>query len=364
MADSFFNPMVAFDPSSFAAMKGKTARDTAQNGDSPEALRQVAKQFEALFLQMVLKSMREATPKDSLLDSEETRMFQSLADEQLAMHLAEKQGVGLADAIVRQMSPYLKNSAPPKEASSNSAISSLFDDPQPAGAIGDKAKDSAARGDFLPLTTAKNAEDAPGSTTTAAPVSPRMRRLAPLRQTVKGLVEDVAELGEAAASHVQGLAGRARNFAREVWPHAKAVSARTGVPAAFIVAHAALETGWGRAILKNANGESTRNVFNIKAGRGWAGGSVSLPVTEYAQGRAYMEQASFRSYQSLADSFNDYAQMLTGNERYAGVLGQKSGSGFARALQDAGYATDPHYARKLSGLINSNVLKVALSGLQ
>ena len=234
MADGFFNPMVAFDPSSFAAMKGKTARDTAQNGDSPEALRQVAKQFEALFLQMVLKSMREATPKDSLLDSEETRMFQSLADEQLAMHLAEKQGVGLADAIVRQMSPYLKNSAPPKEASSNSAISSLFDDPQPAGAIGDKAKDSAARGDFLPLTTAKNAEDAPGSTTTAAPVSPRMRRLAPLRQTVKGLVEDVAELGEAAASHVQGLAGRARNFAREVWPHAKAVSARTGVPAAFI----------------------------------------------------------------------------------------------------------------------------------
>lgn len=355
--DASFSPVVAFDPTSLTGLKKQTAT-AGQGSESPEALKKVAKQFEALFLQMVLKSMRDATPQDSLFDSEQTRMFRGMADEQLALNLSETQGVGLADAIVRQMSPYLKNSP------ANSRAASLYSDPPPAGAIGnapsgDDAGLSAqptASGNFLPLTAAKPAA--------AADTAPQFRPLAPLQRRAAQLANDALDVGEAAVSSVQGLAGKARNFARQVWPHAQEVSRQTGIPAAFIVAHAALETGWGRAILKGANGESSQNVFNIKTGKSWQGNRVTLPVTEYANGRARTETASFRAYGSLAESFRDYANMLMNNDRYANVRGQQSGHGFARALQDAGYATDPQYAQKLAGLINSNVLKVALSGLQ
>ena len=130
-----------------------------------------------------------------------------------------------------------------------------------------------------------------------------------------------------------------------------------------MVAQAALETGWGEKQLRHADGSPSYNLFNIKAGSAWTGKTVDRAVTEYAGGRAYTEPSRFRSYASYAESFRDYAELMTRSPRYAGVLGQTEVSGFARGLQDAGYATDPQYADKLTRIIGGATLRNALATL-
>jgi flagellar protein FlgJ len=129
-----------------------------------------------------------------------------------------------------------------------------------------------------------------------------------------------------------------------------------------MVAQAALETGWGRAELRRADGTPSHNLFNIKAGSDWKGAVVEVPVKEYANGRAYTENARFRAYGSYEEAFRDYANLLRNSPRYAEVLGQQDGAGFARSLQQAGYATDPMYADKLARIISGSTLRSALAG--
>lgn len=159
------------------------------------------------------------------------------------------------------------------------------------------------------------------------------------------------------------VSDKVRGFVAEVWPHAVEASKRTGIPPAFMVAQAALETGWGEKQLRHADGSPSRNLFNIKAGSGWSGRTVDRAVTEYADGRAYTEAARFRSYSSYAESFRDYAELMTRSPRYAGVLGQTDAGSFARGLQDAGYATDPQYADKLTRIIGGTTLRTVLAGI-
>lgn len=319
----------ALDMRSLADLK-RLARD----GNSPEGLKGAARQFEALFLQMVIKSMRDASPKDGLFDSDQTRMFQQLHDQQMALQMAHGRGVGLADVIYRQMGGKGAINASAVEAGSPTPVS-----PEQGFNVAS-----------IPRRSAVSAAVARGpSETTDGSVASRALALG---ATVAN--EVVAEVG--------ALAAGTRGFVRQVWQHAVDASATTGVPAQFMVAQAALETGWGRAVLKHADGSSSHNLFNIKAGSSWKGAVVELPVTEYANGRAYTEKARFRSYPSYAEAFQDYARLLTTSPRYADVVGQTDAAGFARSLQDAGYATDPRYAEKLKSIIGGNTLKVALSG--
>ncbi|NCA90238.1 MAG: flagellar assembly peptidoglycan hydrolase FlgJ [Gammaproteobacteria bacterium] len=146
-------------------------------------------------------------------------------------------------------------------------------------------------------------------------------------------------------------------FVADLWPHAEAASAATGIPAHFLVAQAALETGWGEKVLKNAQGMSSYNVFNLKAGSRWDGPTLSLPVREYAEGAPVTEHATFRMYGSYADAFADYARLLTQAPRYAAVLGQREAADFARTLHQAGFATDPGYAAKLERIITGPTLR-------
>jgi flagellar protein FlgJ len=129
-----------------------------------------------------------------------------------------------------------------------------------------------------------------------------------------------------------------------------------------MVAQAALETGWGRAELRRADGSPSYNLFNLKAGSGWKGPVVEVPVTEYANGRPYTETARFRAYGSYVEAFADYAGLLRESPRYAEVLGKTDGAAFARSLQQAGYATDPMYADKLTRIIGGATLRNALAG--
>jgi len=134
------------------------------------------------------------------------------------------------------------------------------------------------------------------------------------------------------------------------------------VPPQFMVGQAALESGWGKHEIRTADGGTSHNLFGVKAGRGWNGPSVEKTTTEFVNGVAQKTTAKFRVYSSYGEAFKDYAKLIGGNPRYAGVLSQaQDARGFARGLQQAGYATDPAYADKLVRVINSTTLRQSLA---
>ncbi|MBS0346774.1 MAG: flagellar assembly peptidoglycan hydrolase FlgJ [Proteobacteria bacterium] len=317
MAD--FSQINALDPNALSGLK-RLSKD-----NSPEAIKEASRQFEALFVQQVMKSMRDATPKGGMFDSEETRMYQSLLDQQMSMQLSARgRGFGLAKVIERQMSQgrepvSLPDGPVPLEPSIRRSFDTALPPPAKEGGSGNAAANSAAT---LP---------AAGVVGSTAP-----------------------QLSDMASS------SRARAFVDKVWPQAVEASKATGIPARFLVAQAALETGWGKHELKNADGTPSYNLFNIKAGRSWAGGTVNTSTTEHRNGQPTAESARFRAYASYEESFRDYARLIAGNPRYAAVVGQTDATRFARGLQEAGYATDPQYANKLARIINGNTLRVAL----
>jgi len=256
---------------------------------SPEALKQAAQQFEAVFMNMLMKSMREATPQDGMLDSDQTRMYTSMLDQQLTQRMASR-GIGLAEVMVRQLSVAMN--VPNGEGVT----------PAAEGAQG------------FPLN------------------APQAMPAAPIGS------------GDAPA-HVEA-------FVQRLLPHAQAASATTGIPARFMLGQAALETGWGKAEIRGADGQNSHNLFGIKAGAGWKGKTVDVVTTEYVNGKPQKQVESFRAYDSYADSFRDYANLLRGNARYQNVIAQgQDAAGFAQGLQQAGYATDPNYAQKLMSVI-------------
>jgi flagellar protein FlgJ len=154
----------------------------------------------------------------------------------------------------------------------------------------------------------------------------------------------------------------AREFVNRLWPHAGEASQATGIPAHFMIAQAALETGWGRSELRFSDGTPTYNLFGIKAGRNWQGAVAESTTTEYVNGVAQRSVERFRAYASYAEAFRDYANLLASNPRYAEVLNQQDAAGFARSLQRAGYATDPMYAAKLERIIGGAALRNGMTG--
>ncbi|BAL23636.1 flagellar assembly peptidoglycan hydrolase FlgJ [Azoarcus sp. KH32C] len=338
----------AMDPNAMADLK-RLSRD-----NSPEALRAAAKQFEALFLQTVLKSMREAVPSDGMLDSDQTRMFQQLQDQQMAMNMAQGKGIGLADAIFRQMGGEAALKAQGGAAPEGSLdISHVVRRPANPALVGAGAANAA--GDDVDLPGIGDGMDA------------ALRLMRSRSGDASQRARTEASSAAAGANGAGGAGGRsvgdgAREFVNRVWNQAADASRSTGIPAHFMVAQAALESGWGRGELRRADGSPTHNLFNIKAGSNWKGDVVELPVTEYVNGRPQTETARFRAYGSYGEAFRDYANLLRSSPRYADVLGQTDAAGFARSLQQSGYATDPMYADKLTRIIGGATLRTALEG--
>jgi len=275
---------------------------------SSESLQAVARQFEAVFMNMLLKSMRETTSQDSPFDSEQTRLYTSMLDQQLAQSMASR-GIGLADLMVRQLTAAQTMVPPP----ASDEVQTYPLDPARAYPL----EANAPRG--LPLAGA--AAVAPSAAQVMAPVA------------------------GAVPSHVG-------EFVQRMLPHAQSASAATGIPARFMIGQAALETGWGRQAIRGADGADSHNLFGIKAGSNWKGRTVDIVTTEYIGGRPVKLVDTFRAYDSYADAFRDYARLLLNNARYQNVIAQgANAASFAQGLQQAGYATDPAYASKLQGVI-------------
>ena len=270
-----------------------TLRAGAERND-PEVLREVAGQFEALFIETMLKNMREASLGDPLFgDSSQHEMYESMLDQQLALEMASGKGIGLAEMLVRQLG-------------GEEAVERI----RPASSY-------------------------------SLPASPA------LDATPEPLWKDP------------------ESFAREVWPHAEKAAQRLNVAPEAIVAQAALETGWGAHVPQHADGSSSFNLFGIKAGKGWGGAQVSKPTLEFEAGVAKPQLAEFRAYDDVGATFDDYSELLTSNPRYASVSNHGEDiEGFARALQSAGYATDPLYADKLRDVAGSETMQRAISSLK
>lgn len=311
-----------FDMTSMAALKGAAKRD------DPKAIKAAAQQFEALFLQMMLKSMRDAAPSEGPFDSDQTRMYQSMLDQQMAQVMAAKGGTGLAAVIERQL------------LHANDPVVS-FEDGLPLNRP-DKALPLQQPGKAFPL----DQNPAPAG----IPLGSTLQRgndanVAPAAVTPAGPVSSAD--GQGAPASASAVAGFAAKFA----PHAEQASRATGIPSQFLLAQAALETGWGRSEPRFADGRPSYNVFGIKAGRSWSGSTVDAMTTEYVAGAPQRVSERFRAYGSYAEAFQDYANLLKSNPRYAGLLGSQDAVAFARGLQQSGYATDPAYSAKLGRII-------------
>lgn len=293
--------------------------------NSPESLKAAAQQFESMFLQMVLKSMRDTVPQDGMLDSDQTRFYNGLLDQQMAQNLSTSgRGVGFARLIEQQLGRHL-------------------------GSEGGAAAKAADALQGLPPGTA-NALDAV------------QHRQTPASFPTSASYAAISRLGAEATGRTGEGDGAAKDFVAKVWPHAVEASRTTGIPPQFLVAHAALESGWGKSEPRRTDGSASHNLFGIKAGTSWTGGVAEATTTEFVNGQAQQTVERFRSYSSYAEAFRDYAGLLRNNPRYSGVIGAQDGTEFARRLQQAGYATDPMYADKLSRIISGPTLRQALIG--
>ncbi|GGY75422.1 flagellar assembly peptidoglycan hydrolase FlgJ [Pseudoduganella plicata] len=296
--------------------KGLSELRQGARAGSAEATKAAATQFEAMFVNMMLKSMRDATPQEGMLDNEQTKMFTTMLDQQTSQNIAKK-GIGLADVLVRQLSKTAGING------NNAAISA--DAAMPEGGLTRSMIDAAKLQRSIAAAggnAAANAAAAPAATTAST----------------------------SRHAHV-------RAFADKLSAHAEEASRATGVPAKFMLGQAALESGWGRREIKAADGSTSHNLFGIKAGAGWKGKTVDVATTEYVNGQPTRRIERFRAYDSYADSFKDYARLITNNPRYEKVLASGGdATAFARNLQKAGYATDPNYASKLAAVINKTLV--------
>lgn len=312
--------------------KGLGQLKQSAKAGSPEALKGAATQFEAMFINMMMKSMRDATPQEGIGESEQTKTFTSMLDQQMSQNLA-KRGVGLADVLIRQLTAQTANAQ--------------------ALAIGGEA----AVQDVKPFSLATPSQ--------AFPIGGDQNR------ALKGGMPGGRDAGEllktpgallAPSAMPSGASGRTqsphvKSFQEKLGAHADEASRATGIPAKFMLGQAALESGWGKREIKNADGSTSHNLFGIKAGPGWKGAVTTAVTTEYVNGRPETRVEKFRAYDSYADSFKDYAKLLTNNPRYEKVLANaKDAAGFAHGLQKAGYATDPNYGAKLSRIINHTLV--------
>jgi len=273
----------------------------AQAKHSPDqALKAAAQQFESVFLNMMLKSMREATPQDGMFESEQTKMFTGMLDQQLAQSMSSR-GVGLADMMVKQLSLNMGGKMPNVDS----------------------------------LRKSSSAVFAPNHPLTAPPATA------------------MSVLPSAYSENAQ------QDFVNRMLPFAKQAGQASGVPPQLMLGQAALESGWGKREIRMADGSNSFNLFGIKANAGWNGKVAEVMTTEYKNGVAYKQVEKFRAYSSYAEAFQDYAGLISNNPRYADVLQQGSDvAGMAQAIQKAGYATDPKYADKLVSIMG----KIDLAG--
>jgi len=280
---------------------------------SPQAIKAVAQQIDALFLQMMLKSMRDASAEVGESASNEMGMYQDMFDKQISLSMSQNQGLGLGAQLTRQLSAAAAANANPGAGTAVPAAA-------PAGGI--------TRG-ALPATS-------------SLAVNP--------------------DANGADASESAALASSPSDFVSEVFPAIQRAAQAIGVNPVAMLAQAALETGWGKRMARNADGTPSRNLFGIKADDSWNGAKVAADTLEFSGGVAVPRRTAFRAYGSIEESVKDFARLLSSSPRYRdAVAGGANAQAYIAGIGKSGYATDPQYANKLNDILNSGTLRAAMT---
>ncbi|HKS33701.1 MAG TPA: flagellar assembly peptidoglycan hydrolase FlgJ [Enterobacteriaceae bacterium] len=293
LTDSRLLSSAAWDAQSLNELKSSTRQDPQAN------LKPVARQVEGMFVQMMLKSMREALPKDGLFSSDSTRLYTSMYDQQIAQQMTAGKGLGLADMMVKQMTAA-------------------------QGGPTEETPQVPMKFDLETVTSYQNQA---------------------LAQMVRKAMPKAPDGSDA------DLSGDSKDFLAQLSLPARLASQQSGIPHHLILAQAALESGWGQRQIRRENGDPSFNLFGVKASGSWKGPVTEITTTEFENGEAKKVKAKFRVYSSYLEALSDYVGLLTRNPRYAAVTSASTAEQGAQALQSAGYATDPNYARKLTSMI-------------
>lgn len=320
--------MIPIDNSSLRQTLDHSVKDSFLNADSlngiktmgrandPQALKEVAKKFEAIFVQQMLKSMRAANEvfsEDSYFNSNEMQFHQDMYDQQMSLELTNGKGLGLADALYAQM----QRSYGTEQTDTEKSVA---------------LKDLSAQVQY--------------------------HKYRPAQTLVSSTKGNSALAATANTGGKKSIANTPENFVEKLTGYAEKAAASLGVDTNVLLAQAALETGWGNHVIHTEHGENSFNLFNIKAGASWSGEKVKVTTLEYSQGVAQQERANFRRYNNYEESFNDYVNFLQTNPRYQQALAAGTdASAYAEELQKAGYATDPAYAEKIKHIVNGDTLR-------
>ena len=303
------NPLMTNRPSAAVDISGRLSYDvqaltqlrTQARGDEKGSVKAVAQQFEAMFTSMMLKTMRNAVPQSEIGQSNETRMFQGMFDDQLSQNLASHRGLGIAALIERQMTR--TDLIAPKD-----------------------------------LPTHKSGK--------------------PLTMPVPAALQNAQQALDSAKGQKTDSATPLADFVDAVVSQARKAADAIGVAPHLLAAQAALETAWGKRKIVDASGNDSFNLFGIKAGKGWQGKVAHVATTEFENGQAVKKVQPFRVYGSYGEAMEDYARLVKDNARYQQALNQGGDArAFAAGLQQGGYATDPNYAQKLERVANSKTLQ-------
>ncbi|WP_150303521.1 flagellar assembly peptidoglycan hydrolase FlgJ [Pseudomonas saliphila] len=344
---------------SYTDLNAMSQLKAGSKADSPENLQRVAKQFESLFMNMMVKSMRDANAafaEGNPLNTPQTKFYQGMYDNQMTMHLSEKQGVGLADVMMRQLSP---NKSP--------ALAQRAPAEGEAAQGADQSALLTRRRLAISSYRAAAAETVPPDAAAKTEPSNEWQPMRAIRGVKTG-PGSMQALTQQAAGSTPARFNNPAEFTAAMLPMAEKAAARLGVDPHYLVAQAALETGWGKSVIRQGDGSSSHNLFGIKTHGVWQGESANVVTSEYSEGVKGQERASFRSYDSYEQSFEDYVSFLESNGRYKEALSNTADPDqFFRELQRAGYATDPQYARKVSQiaqkLLNDDGLANAATGV-
>jgi len=276
------------------------------------ALQTAAKQFEGIFMQMLMKSMRKAQDvleSDSPFNSESSKFYRDMHDQQLSLELSSNGSLGLAELIVRQLGGDSEN--------------------------------------FTPKSIIRSDGD-------LAAIREQQKNMASATQVSNNRHFPTTFLDSSATDVSSPAFEQPKDFVTALTATAKDAQKKLGVPFEVVIAQAALETGWGQKIIKTGDGASSNNLFNIKADARWSGEKVNKETLEFEQGTMVKKNEPFRVYQSIADSVNDYVNFLSSSDRYQSALQNKGNvEHFLQGLQQAGYATDPNYANKILATLST-----------
>lgn len=302
-------------------------RSAAKSGDKG-ALEEAAKQFEAIFVQMLLKSMRKAqealADKDSPFNSEQVKFYRDMHDQQLATDMSTSGSIGLADVIVQQMSI-------------NQGV-------MPASAVRSDANLLMLNRNAVHRAQLKDSQWLDG-------------------QQNQRIQNNTNNVGDAVAAMPTKKAAFAspKEFVTSLYPQAQAAAERLGISAKALIAQAAVETGWGKFMIHQGDGNNAHNLFGIKADKRWSGNKTVIDTLEFENNLPQKHQAAFRTYNNFAESLHDYVDFVRSNPRYEQALSKTDApKDYFLELQKAGYATDPQYADKIMSVYNSATMNELL----